>query len=1041
MNRSYPYQHVALPTPHTAPTPRLRHRTEWRTVRFPSTPTPGTVPAMSEQTDGPAIARQRIAEEAEAQTGFLDLGMLGLTELPEELFRLKHLRRLNLGSAILDNDGFLRASSADLAPNVLATSLDRLRDLPELEELFVSSTKLPSLNGIGGLTGLRRLDCSDTPVSSLGPLAGLAALLELDCSNTRVSDLRPLTGLAELQSLRCYLTDVEDLDPLDQLAKLRLLLCSRTYVNCLNPLARLPSLKYLDFSHTRVSSIQPLTALEKMEWTHCSHTQVRDLGPLAGLAALRELDCSGCDLSDFPERLLFSPSLEELFLYDCRLPGVPAEVLSQSGGANCLHSLRAHVRDLAAGAVAVADVKLMVLGNGRVGKTQLCRRLRGEPFDETVASTHGITVTAVDLPAAGDGPAVRLNLWDFGGQDLYHGTHALFLRSNAIFLLVWTPEFEESGEHEHGGMRFRNHPLAYWVDYVRHLGGRNSPVLVVQTRCDRPEDEAACPVPETTLFKAFEFHKPIRFSARTGRGRAALAEALADAAQWLRAREGIATIGAGRHRVKTRLEEMRNEDAKAPPDRKRYRTMTQARFREICDEAGGVGAPEHLLAYLHNAGIVFYQPGLFQDDIILDQGWALDAIYAVFHREKCYSLIKRLKGRFTRADLADWVWGGHSVAEQELFLGMMKSCGICFVHRRLGPGDAAEIEYIAPDLLPDRADIQADLDQKWDADQPTETAAFAYKFLHFGVIRSVISRIGRQAGLAAEYWQGGVYFSEAETSSRAIIEQEMNDDWRGIIRIQTQRGQSAALLTRLSALVEKENERAGLKPEKVTTTTSIREQDVQAPGNVEPPSPTREWCVSYAWGDDTPEGKKREAIVDAFCAAAAKKDIQILRDKTALGLGERISKFMQRIGRGDRVFIFLSDRYLKSPSCMYELHEIWRNNQQDSEKFRRNTRFYPLGCAKIWSIHDRLDYAEFWRSEYQSLKTRIQGPSFDSVSTESFEQHKRMRIFSEHVDQILANVADILQPRSFDELMTYGFAGLPSCQRPAPGAVTNRDIP
>jgi internalin A len=40
---------------------------------------------MSEPLDGLAIAQQRIAEEAEARTGFLDLGGLGLTELPPEL--------------------------------------------------------------------------------------------------------------------------------------------------------------------------------------------------------------------------------------------------------------------------------------------------------------------------------------------------------------------------------------------------------------------------------------------------------------------------------------------------------------------------------------------------------------------------------------------------------------------------------------------------------------------------------------------------------------------------------------------------------------------------------------------------------------------------------------------------------------------------------------------------------------------------------------------------------------------------------------------
>ncbi len=59
---------------------------------------------MSETFDGESIARQRIAEEAERRTGFLDLGGLGLTTLPPGLFELRHLRGLNLGSAECVND-------------------------------------------------------------------------------------------------------------------------------------------------------------------------------------------------------------------------------------------------------------------------------------------------------------------------------------------------------------------------------------------------------------------------------------------------------------------------------------------------------------------------------------------------------------------------------------------------------------------------------------------------------------------------------------------------------------------------------------------------------------------------------------------------------------------------------------------------------------------------------------------------------------------------------------------------------------------------
>ena len=55
--------------------------------------------------DGLAIARERIALEAEQKTGFLDLGRLGLSRLPDELFALKDLKRLNLGFWYYDDSG------------------------------------------------------------------------------------------------------------------------------------------------------------------------------------------------------------------------------------------------------------------------------------------------------------------------------------------------------------------------------------------------------------------------------------------------------------------------------------------------------------------------------------------------------------------------------------------------------------------------------------------------------------------------------------------------------------------------------------------------------------------------------------------------------------------------------------------------------------------------------------------------------------------------------------------------------------------------
>ena len=85
---------------------------------------------MTDTQDGLRIARERITKEALALTGSLDLGMLGLDELPAELFALARLRRLNLGSDYSDEAGDTIEAASDCAPNRLAGGLAPLGASP-----------------------------------------------------------------------------------------------------------------------------------------------------------------------------------------------------------------------------------------------------------------------------------------------------------------------------------------------------------------------------------------------------------------------------------------------------------------------------------------------------------------------------------------------------------------------------------------------------------------------------------------------------------------------------------------------------------------------------------------------------------------------------------------------------------------------------------------------------------------------------------------------------------------------------------------------
>ena len=112
----------------------------------------------------------------------------------------------------------------------------------------------------------------------------------------------------------------------------------------------------------------------------------------------------------------------------------------------------------------------MILGNGRIGKTQIANRLRAQaPIEATgrLHPWHSDRASADPWPLA----AASSIIWDFGGQDIYHGTHALFLKSHAVFMLVWTPDSEETPRPTpHNGMEFRNQRLPWWLDYVRRFG-------------------------------------------------------------------------------------------------------------------------------------------------------------------------------------------------------------------------------------------------------------------------------------------------------------------------------------------------------------------------------------------------------------------------------------------------------------------------------------------------------------------------------------------------------------------------------------------
>jgi Leucine-rich repeat (LRR) protein len=190
----------------------------------------------------------------------------------------------------------------------------------------------------------------------------------------------------------------------------------------LSPLASLTSFQSLDLSWSRqlsgnLSSLTSLTSLQWLSLEKC-HRLTGDLSPLAGLTSLQSLNLSFCGFRWFAPVESLLPTLKKLYLFDCKFDDLPSEFCGEEYNQNVVDKVRAHYEDLKSGQRIDAEVKVLFLGNGGVGKTQLCRRLRGEPFDEKNISTHGIELRDTAVVLEGFDSPVRLNLWDFGGQEM-----------------------------------------------------------------------------------------------------------------------------------------------------------------------------------------------------------------------------------------------------------------------------------------------------------------------------------------------------------------------------------------------------------------------------------------------------------------------------------------------------------------------------------------------------------------------------------------------------------------------------------------------
>ncbi|WP_282776073.1 COR domain-containing protein [Phaeodactylibacter xiamenensis] len=538
----------------------------------------------------------------------------------------------------------------------------------------------------------------------------------------------------------------------------------------------LPQLWHLDFSDSAIEVLKLPDGFEQLKWLDGSRNQLKSFVPAGTFPKLGHLDLSGNQLPDFGAGLLQKfPNLERLYLKDNPFPST--KITSVNREANCLDFMHRFWLDLQKGGTENKEFKVLLVGNGGVGKTCLVERLVYNSFEKRHLSTEGV---ALEQYAVEDFPYV-LNLWDFGGQDIYHATHRLFMQSNAIYLVLWDeatkPDknpystINEAGAERH----YENFSLGYWLHYVRHLGGK-SPAIVVKTKMKA----------EGTLYH------PMQNELQAKYGPLDFTEIDSKEEDWganrfnrlrLMIQEAIAGMGQKQELPKNweSLRQHLRELYKAD-----HKVLSVEEYLDIASDYDVEAPMEKLTDWLVTSGVVFYRKGFFQDAIILDQGWAIKAIYAIFERKSghYHRLKNEQKGAFSGKDLQlIWAEKNYSEAEQEMLASFMLGCEICFETKQEKDQSVpfAERQFFAPQMMPEKVSVAAEVFLDENRDHSLLYVRYAHDFLHYGIIQSFVVRTQAQADVK-DIWQfgillrdkGGYALVRAEGQAIHVITKEEN---------------------------------------------------------------------------------------------------------------------------------------------------------------------------------------------------------------------------------------------------------------------------